>query len=158
MKRPTAFGSFLRIRLSPSMKIKTDSGEDNSINGISKVKDVTKNNLVEYYCTNGVHGPVSATIEHELFLMGSCDNFSSISFEIEHKNETIGDYVFVDNRDKQLCPCIQIAFAYTSVVKINNKWSTVRRVRVTTQKLDVSNDVETVTLSLDTEALIVVSL
>ena len=144
----------LRIRLPPSIRIKNER-EDDKIDGFPKLK--VSHKIFDYYCTNGLYGPVAATNDRELFVMGSCDNSTTVSFEIQIQSDVIGDYVYADDRDIKLCPCIQSCYTYTSIVNINGSWSTVRRIRVSTRKLELANNPESITMSLDTEALAVVS-
>lgn len=140
--------------MSPSMSIKRDI-DDDMTQGVAASKSFHK--LFKYYCTNGLCGPVSAALDKDSFLLGSCDFSTTLSFELQIESETIDDYVSIDDREVKLSPCIQSCFSYTCVLKINGKWSTVRRLRVLTEKLETTNDTESITLSLDSEGLAVVS-
>ena len=155
--RKTAYGGLLRIRLSPSFAIKQYDHADLIIEG--EVIPSDNDNLLDFYCTNGIYGPVSPSQDFELFVMGTCDATTTLSFELDIVSDsgTIGDYVYVNDRDKQLTPCIQTCFAYTSVDMIDGCWTTQRRLRVLTHRMNLSDDTEYVTLSLDNEALAVVS-
>jgi len=158
LTRPTAFGALLRIRLSPSLSINMDREEHVVIDRNSKIKQNTR--LFNYYCSSGMYGSVSpSSSDPELFFMGSCDVSTTLSFELKitSNSNSIDDYVFVDGRggDMQLTPCVQTCFAYTSIVYRDGDWRTVRRLRVCTTKLNLTDITESITSSLDLEALAV---
>lgn len=123
-------------------------------------KSKRNHKLLEYYCNDGLYGSFSSfPRDSELFFTGSCDTSTTLSFELEivSSSQTIEDYVYVEDRDRLLKPCVQTCFAYTSVVKINGKWATVRRMRVSTHVLHLSDNTEAITSSLNPEALAIVS-
>jgi hypothetical protein len=155
--RTTAFGTMLRIRLPPSLCI--DTTLDHSLNKRSSKK--SNYQLHKYAINNGMHGSVTAsTIDDELYLIGACDHTHSLAFDVQicSKSGDVDNYVNVDGvTDYRLKPCVQTCFAYTSVVKSRGEWITVRRLRVTTNDLDLTDEVETLTSALDSEALAVVS-
>lgn len=153
----------LRIRLSPSLKINDNGIEENDIyNGANKGK--ASNRLFDYYSNNGIYGSFSpSSSDPELFFTGACDVANTLAFQVEisSKSQSIDDYAYVEGAsmsDVQLIPAVQICFAYTGVVMNNGNWTTVRRIRVSTHKLSITNDVEAVTTSLNAEALAVVSI
>ena len=121
----------------------------------------SEHNFDKCYQTNGMYGSITASNEDiGLFYIGSCDESSTLSFALNicARSGRLDEYVYVDGRgDVRLCPCIQTCFAYTSIVKNRGQWVTVRRLRVLTLELDLTVSVESMTASLDSEALIVVS-
>ena len=164
--RPAAFGAVLRIRLSNSLSISKHMDEYDMFESKNKNSKTNNNNhkLFEYYFNNGMNGPVSVSSsssnDTELYFTGSCDTLTTLSFELDitSNSETIDEFVYVNDSHRKLTPCIQTCFAYTGIEKINGNWSTVRRMRVCTLKLDTSDNTEAITSSLDSEALAVVSL
>lgn len=160
ISRATAFGSILRIRLSPSLCI--DTSIDQSIKkSVKKNKKYAINQFEKYAVTNGMYGSVtSSTFDDEVFLIGACDQSHSLSFDVKIKSQSgdVESYVTVDGTtDYRLIPCIQTCFAYTSVVKNKDQWVTVRRLRVSTLELQLTDNTESLTSTLDPEALVVVS-
>jgi len=108
-----------------------------------------------------MYGSVTAsTSDDELYLIGACDNSHSLSFDLKicSRSGEVSDYVVLNSaKEYQLTPCIQSCFAYTTAVKNNGEWVTVRRLRVLTHALTLTDDVESLTSSLDSEVLAVVS-
>lgn len=120
------------------------------------------NRLVEFYNSNGIYGGVTASVhDDELYIMGSCDTSHTLTFDlkISSRSGSVEDYILLEGvHEIYLKPCIQTCFAYTSIVKNGNEWVSVRRLRVLTKELTLTDDVERLTQSLDTEALAVVSI
>ncbi len=143
----------LRIRLPPSLRIDTAVDESNSNSSGYRLRKCAFN--------NGMYGSVTAsTIDDDLYLIGACDHTHSLSFDVEicSSSGDVENYVNVDGiSDYPLKPCVQTCFAYTSVVKSKGEWVTVRRLRVTTNEMYLTDNVETLTNSLDSEALATVS-
>ena len=161
LHRPTAHAALFRIRLSPTLGINKDVYDELRKDDLSTKSNPkkTNNRLFEYFCTNGMFGSVSPTTDEELFLMGSCDTSTTTSMEVEitSRSGQVGNGYTHDEDGNEIKQCIQCTFSYTSVVKMNGKWCTVRRFRVSTQRLKVSTYTEEITSSLDSEALAVVS-
>uniref|UniRef100_A0A7S3V825 Uncharacterized protein n=1 Tax=Chaetoceros debilis TaxID=122233 RepID=A0A7S3V825_9STRA len=160
LNRNHAFGSLLRVRLPPSLRIDTNTARSKASKS-NKMSVNSEHNFDECYQTNGMYGSITASNEDiALFYIGSCDESSTLSFALNicSRSGRLDEYVYVDGRgDVRLCPCIQTCFAYTSIVKNRGQWVTVRRLRVLTLELDLTVSVESMTASLDSEALIVVS-
>ncbi len=147
----------LKIRLPPSLRI--DTSPDHTQNMISSKRSTHE--LYKYTNNNGMLGSVTASgIDDELYLVGSCDNSHTFSFDVDicSRSGDVDTYVSIDGvTDFRLKACVQTSFAYTSVVKSRGEWITVRRLRVTTNELELTDNVETLTSSLDSEVLAVVS-
>jgi hypothetical protein len=93
-------------------------------------------------------------------MIGACDTMHTLAFDLNicSRNGAIEEFVYVDEMNQiMLKPCIQTCFAYTSIVKNKSEWVTVRRIRVLTHEIVLTDDSEKVTASLDMEALAVVS-
>jgi Vesicle coat complex COPII, subunit SEC24/subunit SFB2/subunit SFB3 len=149
----TAFGAMLRIRCSRSLKV------DECIQNFSLTRG--SNKLAEFYHSNGLFGAATTSLQDdELYLMGACDTTHTLTFDlsISSRNGVVEDTVLLDGiHEITLTPGIQTCFAYTSIVKNGSEWVTVRRLRVLTQELQVTEETESIFSSLDTEALAVVS-
>ncbi len=145
------------------MTINNSGIEENDISTGTNKGNVS-HRLFEYYCNNGIYGSFSpSSSDAELFFTGACDNANTLAFQVEisSRSQSIDDYVYVEGAnmsDMRLIPAVQICFAYTSIVMNNGNWTAVRRIRVSTQKLSISSNVEAVTSSLNAEALAVVSI
>lgn len=151
--RMTAFGTMLRIRCSRSLKI-----DDCNHNSTSKQ---SSNRLAEFYISNGIFGAATASPQdEELYLMGACDTTHTLTFDVSicSRNGVVEDTILLDGiHEISMKPCIQTCFVYTSVIRNGSEWVTVRRLRVLTQELQVTDETESIFSSLDTEALAVVS-
>jgi len=146
----------LRLRSSQSLLIDNVQG--------AKSRRKTRNdsdNLCDFYTSNGIFGSTtSSPDDDELYLIGAVDNSHTISFDLQicSRDGKIEDFASLDSvREFKLKPVVQTCFAYTSVVKNGNQWLTIRRLRVATCELTLTDDVEMLTSSLDLEALAVVS-
>jgi hypothetical protein len=151
--RPLAFGGILRIRLPSSLKIYDSTSQ----------RKILKNSVSNYskFYEGKIHGSIT---EHgsddEIYVLGTCDESKTVSFDLEicSNSGRLDETTFVDGRgDMLLSPSIQSCFAYTSIVEYRGSWVTVRRLRVFTKDLDITDDVESIMSSLDPEVLAVVS-
>lgn len=153
--RPTAFGSTLMVRMTQTMRIKTDVHRDltNAMSG--RRSDTYPSTMVQFTANNGMNGPVSSINEDEnLFYMGTCDISTTMSFDVEFIRSTIEEDFEIN---KKIGPCIQFCFAYTTTIREGENHSVVRRLRIANYQLQASDEIEEITSSLDTEALAVVS-
>ena len=112
--------------------------------------------MIQYIRNNGMYGPVSSINDDDnLFFMGTCDVSTTLSFDLQFTSGStiVSDYEI----ERNIKPCIQFCFAYTTTIKSEVDMIVVRRLRVVNFNLDSSDTPEAVTSSLDTEALAVVS-
>ena len=148
----------LRVRSSQSLLM--DKVEGTTARSRRKSK-LGSDNLRDFYNSNGIFGSAtSSPDDDELFLIGAMDNSHTISFDLQicSRNGKIEDFASLDSgREYKLKPIIQSCFAYTGVVKNKGKWLTIRRLRVATYELNLEDDVEIITSSLDMEVLAFVS-
>ncbi len=121
----------------------------------------TSHQLHRFYQSNGLYGSITALDNDDgVFYIGACDDSHTLSFNLQicASSGSLIDEVFVDGRGEiLLTPCVQTCVAFTSIVQIDGKYVTVRRLRVLTKELKLTDSVEALTLSLDAEALAVVS-
>lgn len=149
-RRPVNFGGLLRVRLSPGFKVDT-----------SPVEGATKSHLELAYMhvRKGLMGPATATKEESLWQVGCCDAHQTMTLDLQVTNK-IKRFAFVDGLGEvALKPCLQVCFAYTTVVPSEenpDEFVTVRRMRICTLHLPMVNDVESLFAALDPEALAVV--
>ncbi len=117
--------------------------------------------LDRFYQSKGVYGSITSSDNDDgLFFVGACDDSHTLSFNVKicASSGSLIDEVFVDGRGEiLLTPCVQTCVAFTTIEKVNGTYVTVRRLRVLTTELKLTDSVETLTLSLDAEALAVVS-
>jgi hypothetical protein len=150
--RPLAFGGILRIRLPSSLQIYDSSSQKRMM----KISNVSK------FYEGKMHGSIAThNSDNEIYVLGTCDKMNTISFELDicSKSGRLDESIFLDGRgDMILSPSIQSCFAYTSIVEFCGRWVTVRRLRVLTEDLDITDNVESIMSSLDPEVLAVVSL
>jgi len=153
--RSLALGGVLRIRLPSSLKIHDSSSTRMTM------KNNSVSNLSKFY-EGKIHGSIAVhNSDGEIYVLGTCDELNTLSFDLEivSKSGRLDESIFVDGRgDMLLSPSIQSCFAYTAVVEHNGRWVTVRRLRVLTEDLDITENVESIMSSLDPEVLAVVSL
>lgn len=150
-RRPQNFGGLLRVRLSPGFKL-----DASPLQGTSR----SHLELVNTQVRKGLMGPATSTNEDSLWLVGSCDAHQSVTLDFQVTNK-IQRSAFVDGMgDVALKPCLQVCFAYTTVVAASEEnpddFITVRRMRICTLRLPMSDDVESLYAALDPEALSVV--
>lgn len=114
------------------------------------------------YESNGMFGSfTSPPDDEELYMFGAIESSHTNYFNLEivSKSGKVESFVTLDNgREFSLKPTIQSCFAYTATVLNGNSWITVRRLRVATYSLDLTNNIEELTSSLDLEVLAVVSM
>lgn len=150
--RPLAYGGILRIRLPSSLKI---------VNGFGTNSFLKSNLKMSKHYERKIRGSISThSDETDFFMMGNCDDMHTLSYDLEICSKTgrLDDGIFVDGRGEMvLAPSIQTSFVFTSVVKRNDTWVTVRMLRVLTLNLQLTESVESLISSLDPEVLIVVS-
>ena len=153
--RQVAFGSMLRIRMSPALRIDESCGENPGT-----TKPAADAPLAALYKTNGFFGPLSPSEEKDLMIMGCCDDSATFVFDVDivSKTGSVNQVVHLEEAggDYQLLPCLQSCFAYTTVTKLGSEWVTVRRLRVLTAKMEPAFITEDILASLDAEALAVV--
>lgn len=146
---PLAFGGILRMRLPSSLQIYDSS---------SQKRRMKISNLSEFY-EGKMHGSIAThNSDNEVYVLGTCDKSNTIAFELDicSKSGRLDESIFVDGRgDMILSPSIQSCFAYTSIVECCGRWVTVRRLRVLTEDLDITDNVESIMSSLDPEVLAV---
>jgi len=160
--RPCAFGGILRIRCSKSFGIYFVPDEPTSVDS-----------------NNGMFGACSADSRGEdLWYFGACDCDSTVTCDLEIRSSSgklIEEDDFTGNH-VTLKPCVQTAFAYTSIVPASNlypcervflkdicegvdssdaeeEWYTIRRLRVFTTNFAVAKSTENLAASLDADAL-----
>ncbi len=131
--------------------IKTHTDDDKNDKHY-KVRD-NPGKMTEYFWESGVHGPVSAIDSiANFYIMGTTDVSTTMSFDLDIISD-VDNYI----ADHRVDPSIQFCFAYTTTVRKGQGAAIVRRMRVANFKLELSDVVEGITSSLDTEALAVVS-
>lgn len=152
-RRPQSFGGLLRVRLSPGFKVDASPAQGTSRSHLELVKTQVR---------KGLMGPATSTIEDSLWQIGSCDAHQSVTLDFQVTNK-IQRSAFVDGMGEvALKPCLQVCFAYTTIVAASEENSdsdefiTVRRIRICTLRLPMSDDVESLYAALDPEALSVV--
>ena len=119
-------------------------------------------------------GPVSPSLDDDnLLIMGTCDDMTTLAFDLDIVSNSgmVQSSVYVEHRgDVDQVPCIQSCFAYTAVVPVQaaergqgsegteeeEEWMTVRRLRVLTTNIKTAKDTESLTSTVDAEALAVV--
>lgn len=157
--RPIAFGTLLRLRMTPSMSI--DASVVEQLHG-AKTKEADGSvdpALATYFKNNGFFGSLSPGNEKDLVIAGTCDESSTLMFDadIVSKGGNVNGKIFVEGRGEiDLPPCIQSCFAYTSIVPTGDGWLTVRRLRVLSTNMKISEETEDVLASVDAEALAVI--
>ena len=157
-KRPHAFGATLKVRLSSSLSICNQT--------LRGTKQLSQSAFVKqglkwpYAIDSGIFGSVSpSNYDDSLVMMGACDDFSTISFEVDMLSQagSTVNSAGIDQHAIDLPPCIQTSFVYTALVNAGNShYITVRRLRVFTMTLAVATDSEQFFKSLDAEVLGVV--
>ena len=150
-RRPLNFGGLLRVRLSPGFKV-----DASPVQGASR----SHLELVNTQVRKGLMGPATSTHEESLWQIGSCDAHQSVTLDIQVTNK-IQRVAFIDGvGEVALKPCLQVCFAYTTVVAASednsDEYVTVRRMRMCTLRLPMSDDIESLYAALDPEALSVV--
>lgn len=134
--------------------------------------------LNRYHKTGGMVGSCIANpLESDLWHFGTCDLDTTLAFDLEivASNGVLGDKVIGnDGEIIKMPPCIQTCFMYTAVIPAAKEkeggetnhdheeeiesisFKTVRRLRVLTTNLNVAENTEQLTMSMDAEALAVV--
>ena len=119
----------------------------------------------------GMFGNCVSDFNDNVWHFGSCDCDSTVVCDLQISNNTVeGRERFSHDKPFSVLPCIQTAFAYTSIIPslefpdengineyIEQEWFTVRKLRVFTTNMNVANNTEHLYRSLDAEALAVVS-
>jgi hypothetical protein len=144
-----AFGTQLRLRISPGFEI--DSSPVERLD-----KDVLQ--LAPFLATGGLMGPgVAMKKEKELWLMGSCDQFTSVSIDLQVQKKVKDRYHVSGFGEVALKPVLQTCVAFTTVETDDNGNSyTVRKLRISSLALPLAYDTESLYDSLDPEALAVI--
>jgi len=143
-----AFGGELRLRLPPSYKVDT-----------TPVDEVDKGpQLAPLYSSGGIMGP--ATEEDSsgnLWRLGTCDPFTSVTVDLDMKDKTAKDEIGVDGIGKiKWIPVIQTCFAYTTIVRDPEnlgEYVTVRHMRIASNRVPLTDSVETLYSSIDPEVI-----
>ena len=157
--RPNAFGTLLRLRMTPSMSIDTSFVEQMSEAQNEKPDSFAEPALAKLFKNNGFFGSLSPGSDKDVVVAGTCDDSATFMFDadIVSKGGNVSERIFVEGRGElDLPPCIQSCFAYTSVVPSDDGWVTVRRLRVLSTNMKISEESEDVLASVDAEALAVV--
>jgi len=147
--RTIAFGGLLRVRLSPGFEV-DDTPPERARGKFPQLSPV--------YFHNGLYGAASPTNSKGLWQIGSCDDMSTMCFDIkvlDHKIQRVAPVYGMG--DVALKPVCQVCFAYTAVVKDkDDDYVTVRRMRVTTVSMPLVATPESIFERIDPEALVVV--
>ena len=157
--RPVAFGTLLRLRMTPSMSIDTSLVEQMHEAQQKEADGFVDPALATLFKNNGFFGSLSPGNEKDLVIAGSCDGLATFMFDadIVSKGGKVSGKIYVEDRGEiDLPPCIQSCFAYTSIVPSGDEWLTVRRLRVLSTNMKISEETEDVLASVDAEALAVV--
>jgi hypothetical protein len=145
-RRPICMGGLLRLRLSPGFQVDTTPLQHSK-----KKKQV----LAPYYAQEkGLFGPGSYAGPN-LWHLAACDASQSVTVDLAVTNK-LQRYVFVEGLGEvALKPCLQVSFAYTTIVLDNttSQYQAVRRLRVSTLAMPLASSTESLYASLDTEAL-----
>ena len=146
------FGAELRIRLSPGFEV-----DHQSVEYENKYK--TEPQLAPLYCEAGLVGPATPVEDStHLWRMGTSDQFTSLTVDFALQRRRIKDRFIVDGYGEvSLRPVIQTCLAYTTIVQDDEgNYHTVRRMRIASQPVPLTDRVEDLYDSLDPEALAVV--
>ena len=157
--RPIAFGTMLRLRMTPSLSI-----DYTPIEQLPKHDDEDNNGVIDprvgtLHKNNGFFGALSPSSENDLVVAGTCDDVTTFMFDVDivSKAGKANERIHLEGRGEvEIPPCIQSCFAYTSIVQSGDTWITVRRLRVLSTNMKVSDETEDILASLDAEALAVV--
>ena len=158
-----AFGAQMRVRLSPGMKL-----EDTPVTSSFK----KQLNLSCFLTSGGISGPATRVVEDEtddeqrpdeeqndvegyLFAMGSCDPYTSFSFDLDYDGEGLPEACETEEfGDVPLKPLIQTCTLYTCIEKDGvGNYYTVCRLRVSSITFDFADDFESILDSLNIKAL-----
>lgn len=154
--RPCAFGATLKIRTSKSFQVEKFENDE----------------VMSRYTQKGIFGNCVSDFGDNVWHFGACDCDSTLAFDIqitgnteEYPSQLMHDHPFT------VLPCIQTAFAYTTIVPSSyfpcdeelgeddcQEWYTVRKLRVFTANMDIAKNTEELYNTLDAEALAVVSI
>ena len=158
--RPVAFGALLRLRMTPSSSIDTSLIEQLRENQEVDPGGFVDPKLATLYKNNGFFGSLSPGNEDDIVVAGTCDDSTTFMFDVNiiSKGGKVTERINVEGRGEiDLPPCIQSCFAYTSIVPSGDGgWLTVRKLRVLSTNMKVSEETEDVLASVDAEALAVV--
>jgi hypothetical protein len=149
------FGGELRLRISPGFEV-----EDTPVETSKK----SKLQLGLYLSSGGLMGPA---VEHggsdpdssALWIMGSCDPYTSFSIDLQVAKEVQDRFHAQGLGEVVLKPVIQTCMMYTSIETDGteaNNYYTVRKMRVASLPLTLTDEVEPILDALDPEALAVV--
>ena len=149
------FGAEVRLRISPGFEV--DAAPIEPI-GEAKLQ------LGPLLASGGLYGPATAEVEdsledHNLWCMGSCDPFTSLSVDLQMASAVVRDRYFVEGfGEVALKPVLQVCVAYTCVENDPEEGydRTVRKVRVASCTLPLASQAEQLYDVLDPEALAVV--
>ena len=152
----------LRIRTSPSFAIDVSPPPGDHTENTKQVAPPSLQ-LNRYCKTGGIMGHCIANpFDTDLWHFGTCDKDTCLAFDMEiiSSSGLLEDgFVKSDGDFMNMPPCVQTSFIYTAVIPTDddeNKFKTVRRLRVLTTNFTVAENTEQLSLSLDEEALAVV--
>jgi len=151
--RPIAFGTMLRLRMTPSLRIDSSPAEQHTKHHYEGER------LASLHESNGFFGPLSSSSESDLVVAATCDNVSSFTFDVDvvSKSGKANERIYLEGRGEvEMNACIQSCFAYTSILRSGDDFITVRRLRVLSTNMKMSDNTEDILSSLDAEALAVV--
>jgi hypothetical protein len=155
-RRPSnSFGGLLRIRLSPGFKVDTSPLDAASRSPLE---------LAPLHVRQGLMGCAAAAAKEDaLWHVATCDATQAMTVDLQVTNK-MKRFSFIEGMGEvALKSCMQVCFAYTTIVPSssyssddNQGYVTVRRMRICTLHLPMVNDVESLYAALDPEALSVV--
>jgi hypothetical protein len=138
------FGTELRLRISPGFQVES-----------SPVEPVDKGplQLATFLSSGGIMGP-AVDAEPELWLMGTCDPHTTVTIDLQ-VDKQVKDRFNVDGfGEVALKPVIQTCVAYTCVEEYEDgNVYTVRKMKVSSLPMSLTNDIELFYDAMDPEAL-----
>ena len=141
-----AFSSELRLRIPPDFSV-----ESTPVEKIGK----DKLQIATFLSSGGVAGP-ACSIDDNLWLMGTCDETTTLTIDLEVGKEVQEVYDVEGIGEIPVKPVIQICFAYTCIEEDEDGNAyTVRKMKVSCKKMPLAKETEEILDNLDTEALMV---
>ena len=151
------FGGELRLRISPGFQV--DSSPVEPIDSSTDGHKYDHLQLSPFTTSGGIMGPATAVEdESQLWTMGCCDPFTSVTVDLEITDKESRNTHYVDEfGEVVLKNVIQTCFAYTSLEPDEDgRVYVVRKLRVSSIPLQIAKEPEALFDALDPEALAVV--